>query len=520
MNTAMNLNTMDEAWDLVIIGGGITGAGLLRESVRCGLKTLLVEQKDFAWGTSSRSSKLVHGGLRYLKEGDFRLTRESVNERERLLREAPGLVTPLEFLLPIYRGRKPGRWMMEVGLTIYDIIAGSWRHRYFKKEAFRRIEPLVADTGLLGGFCFTDAQVDDARLVLRLIAEAESHGALALNYTRATALQRSNAGAINGLVIEDTETGTSREIRTSLVINATGAWAEILHPSPEEGRHLRPLRGSHLVFPKSLIPIRSTVSFFNKDDGRALFAIPWEGAVLVGTTDLDHGAPLDKEPSISPGEARYIVDSLRAVFPSVNLSLSHAISSFAGVRPVVSEGKVSADKESREHVIWVDRGLVTVTGGKLTTFRALAWDTLAAARSFLPIGDLHGRNEPVFDTVDRPVQPEALSRDQLDVLTGRYGQAAAQIISTAAAEDLETIPGTLTLWAELVHGARSEKIRHLDDLLLRRVRLGLLLEAGGEKVMTRIRSLCEPVLPWDGARWEKEIDDYRALWQTCYAPPV
>ncbi|WP_459924743.1 glycerol-3-phosphate dehydrogenase/oxidase [Desulfatiferula olefinivorans] len=510
---------MDDSWDLVIIGGGITGAGLLREAVRCGLKTLLVEQKDFAWGTSSRSSKLVHGGLRYLKEGDFSLTRESVNERERLLREAPGLVTPLEFLLPIYKGRKPGRWMMEAGLTIYDIIAGAWRHRYFGKEAFRRIEPLVSAAGLRGGFCFTDAQVDDARLVLRLIAEAEAHGALALNYTRAVSIQRSRSRAVRGLVVEDTETGASREIRTPLVINATGAWAEALHPSPEKGRHLRPLRGSHLVFPKSLIPIRSTVSFFNKEDGRALFAIPWEGAVLVGTTDLDHDAPLDREPSISPAEARYILDSLKAVFPSADLSLASAVSSFAGVRPVVSEGKVAADKESREHVIWVDAGLVTVTGGKLTTFRALAWDTLSAARPFLPPGERGGRSEPVFDAVELPACFDHLSREQLDLLVGRHGREAARILSSAESADLDTIPGTRTLWAELVHGARSEKIRHLDDLLLRRVRIGLLLEGGGEKEMTRIRRLCEPVLPWDGARWDREIDDYRALWHACYAPP-
>lgn len=513
------MKDMDKNWDLVVIGGGITGAGVLREAARNGYKALLVEQKDFAWGTSSRSSKLVHGGLRYLKEGNYRLTKESVNERERLLKEAPGLVKSLEFLLPIYKGKKPGKWIMEAGLVIYDIISGKWRHRFYKKETFRKIEPLVNGEGLVGGFCFLDAQVDDARLVLRLIKEAEDHGALALNYTRAVELKRNDKGGICGLRIEDSETKDVQDIQTGLVINATGIWAEALHPSPEKGKHLRPLRGSHLIFPRDLIPLRSTVSFFNPDDDRPLFAIPWEGAVLVGTTDLDHTEPLSKEPSITIEEAEYILKGLKTVFPSLDLSLDKAISSFAGVRPVVSEGKVAAHKESREHVIWVDKGLVTVTGGKLTTFRALAWDTLQAAVDYLPARSLQGRDESVFDHIDFSEKPDTLSVERFEVLLGRYGKAAEVILYKASSVDLECIPGTKTLWAELPHGAASEKIRHLDDLLLRRVRIGLLLDGGGKKEMDRIRKLCQPVLGWDDARWDKEIEDYFMLWQKYYSPP-
>ncbi|MBU1169870.1 MAG: glycerol-3-phosphate dehydrogenase/oxidase [Proteobacteria bacterium] len=519
MKQSLAMEQMDQDWDLVVIGGGITGAGVLREAVRNGFHALLVEQRDFAWGTSSRSSKLVHGGLRYLKEGNFKLTRESIIERERLLKEAPGLVRSLEFLLPIYQGKKPGKWAMEAGLAIYDMLSGKWRHRFFDKDIFLQKEPLVDNCRLMGGFSFLDAQVDDARLVLRLIKEAEAHGAMALNYTRAMELLRSDTGEIKGLRIEDSETHEQKEIRTRLVINATGAWAETLHPSPEKNQHLRPLRGSHLIFPRDVIPLGTTVSFFNPEDGRALFAIPWEGAVLVGTTDIDHLSPLSMEPSITRDEADYLIKGLKTVFPSLDLSLSMAISSFSGVRPVVSEGKVAADKESREHVIWHDKGLVTVTGGKLTTFRSLAWDTLHAALAYLPVRKLQGRNEPVFDRVSAPVISTALSEEATRVLYGRYGMDAGNMIRRALPEDLEYIPGTQTLWAELPQGASQEKIRHLDDLLLRRVRIGLLLKDGGRMYMDRIRTYCEPALDWDPLRWEKEIEDYFTLWQNCYSLP-
>ena len=393
----MRFESIEKDWDIVVVGGGVTGAAVFRESARRGFKALLVEQKDFAWGTSSRSSKLVHGGLRYLKEGNFSLTRESVIQRERLIREAPGLVTPLEFRLPIYRGRKPGACTMEVGLSIYDLIAGKRCHRHYGSNAFSAIEPLAATRGLTGGFSFRDAQVDDARLVLRLIRTSERSGGLALNYARVIRLERDRDRNVCGVVLEDAETRETVCVQTHLVINATGVWAETIHPSPEKNRHLRPLRGSHLVFPEKSIPIETAVSFFSPRDGRQQFAVPWEGAVLVGTTDLDHNTPLNQEPAATQDEVAYLLEGVNSAFPSLELRLADAVSSFAGVRPVVSEGKVSADKESREHVIWKDRGLVTVTGGKLTTFRVLAEDALFAARGYLPGKRVTASTEPIFE---------------------------------------------------------------------------------------------------------------------------
>ncbi len=512
----MRLEAIEKEWDVVVAGGGVTGAGILRESVRRGLRTLLVERKDFAWGTSSRSSKLIHGGLRYLKEGNFSLTRESVRERDCLLREAPGLVTPMEFRIPIYKGRKPGVWAMEIGLTIYDLISGKHTHRYYEKNAYAAIEPLVEMRGLKGGFSFRDAGVDDARLVLRLISDSERAGGLALNYTRMLRVERNRDGDVCGATLEDVESRETVCVRTPLVINATGAWAEALHPSPEKTRHLRPLRGSHLIFPQKSIPIETAMSFFNPCDGRQLFAVPWEGAVLVGTTDIDHEASLSEEPSAAQAEIAYLLQGMNAIYPSLKLTSRDALSSFAGVRPVVGEGRVSADKESREHVIWKDRGLVTVTGGKLTTFRVLAKDALSAARDYLPAHLRTEPSEPMFEALQ--AAPANLPVEIHKRLWGRYGRETSVMLESAPADHLEVIPGTRTLWAELPHAALRENIRHLDDLLLRRVRIGLLLPEGGKHQMDQIREICRPALPWSDAVWDREIEDYLKMWRACYSP--
>ncbi len=516
----MKSEHLNKSWDLIVIGGGITGAGILREAVRNGFRTLLVEQKDFAWGTSSRSSKLVHGGLRYLKEGRLMLTRESVKERERLLKEAPGLVEPLDFMLPIFEDRGPGKWTMEAGLSVYDVIARKWRHKFHNKESVEALEPMIDPNGLVGGFTFMDAQVDDARLVMRLILEAVEAGGTAMNYTRAVKLNRDTAGNVTGVVLEDDDSAEQIEVLTGAVINATGVWAEGLHPSPEKGKHIRPLRGSHLIFPAEMVPVQNPVSFFNPSDKRPLFAIPWEGAVLVGTTDIDHGEDLSLEPRISKEEADYILTAMKSAFPLIDVELSDCISTIAGVRPVLSEGKLDASKESREHAVWIDKGLVTVTGGKLTTFRALAWDTLKAAKSFLREARLSGREEPVFSSVDTSmVNTEALSAGQIKRLFGRYGNDAALIINSASDADLDEIPGTFTLWAELTHVASKERVRHLEDLLLRRVRIGLLLKNGGMDHFARIRSLCQAALSWDDQKWEAEVDAYNAFWKENYDIP-
>jgi glycerol-3-phosphate dehydrogenase len=517
----MNLKKLPENWDLIIIGGGITGAGILREATRMGLKVLLVEQQDFAWGTSSRSSKLVHGGLRYLKEGKFMLTKIAVEEREYLLKDAPGLVESLGFLLPVYENQSPGKRALKVGLSLYDIMARERQHEFHDAEAFLQRMPFIKQEGLTGGFFYMDAQVDDSRLVLRLIDESMSCGALALNYTSVTELLRNDDGEINGVLIKDTETRETKMLSSLAVINATGCWAEKLHPSPEPKRHLRPLRGSHMVFPNEVLPITHGFGFMHPEDNRSVFVVPWEGAVLVGTTDLDHKQELSKEPTITETEVKYLMEGINAIFPSLNISLEDCIAAFAGVRPVLSEDDRPPSEESREHVVWIDKGLVTVTGGKLTTFRRLAWDALKAAKPFLPDARLPDRKDSIFSKApDRHEPDSGLSEQSWRRLYGRYGNAALTLVKTAAPEDLGEIPGTNTIWAELPFVAKNERVRHLDDLLLRRVRIGLLTPHGGKAYLKRIRKLCRDVLPWSRRRWKQEIKSYLDLWTRSHALPV
>lgn len=520
---------LDQQWDLVIIGGGITGAGILREAVRLGLKTLLVEQRDFAWGTSSRSSKLVHGGLRYLREGKLGLTRASVRERQRLLAEGPGLVDPLSFLFTSYQGDHPGRWTMNAGLTIYDLLALQWSHRRYSSEELRLLAPHIGEEGLVGGLQYGDAQTDDARLVLRVIQEAVADGGVALNYVAARQLLRNETGEVIGVRLERTDAlpgqvetaPAQREVFARAVVNATGAWADRLRGQLGQPPRLRPLRGSHLIFPAWRLPVAQAITFLHPLDGRPVFIFPWEGVTLVGTTDVDHHEPLDGEPRISPQEVAYLMAAAAYQFPLLRLTLDDVLSTYAGVRPVVGTGQADPSKEPRDHVVWEEAGLLTVTGGKLTTFRLIALDALAALRSRFPNMSALDEDAPILDPLDPDLLPSSvrLGEEVRQRLLGRYGAAAADLVAAARPDELGPVPGTTTLWAELRWAARSEAVVHLDDLLLRRTRLGLVLAEGGRAFLPRIRAVCQPELGWDDRRWEAEEAAYLALWRRCYSLP-
>jgi len=510
---------LSDPWDVLIIGGGITGAGILREAVRLGLRALLVEQRDFAWGTSSRSSKLVHGGLRYLAQGHIGLTRASVRERKRLLAEGPGLIDPLGFLLATYKGDRPGRWTYKAGLSIYDLLALQWSHHYYSPQDFELLAPHLDRRGLKGGFRYGDAQTDDARLVLRVIREAVAAGGVALNYVAAEELLR-EGGRVAGARLVDRLQGRSAEVRAQVVINATGAWADRLRAQVGAPARIRPLRGSHLIFPAWRLPVAQALSFLHPQDRRPVFIFPWEGIALVGTTDLDHHAPLDDEPAIAPAEVSYLMAAVDSQFPSLSLGLDDIIATFAGVRPVIGTGRADPSKESRDHVVWEEEGLLTVTGGKLTTFRLIALDALRAARRHLPGMPRPSRRLPVLDRVDGPLPAAGLDEAQRRRLLGRYGAEAPALVAAAAPGELEAIAGTQTLWAELRWAARAEGVGHLDDLLLRRVRLGLLLEEGGRAILPQVRAVVQRELGWSDARWEEEEAAYLDLWRRAYYLPA
>lgn len=506
--------------DILIIGGGITGAGILREAARLGLRALLVEMRDFAWGTSSRSSKLVHGGLRYLKEGKIGLTWASVHERERLLASAPGLVEPLGFLIATYKGDKPGKLTYRAGLELYDLIAANRSYLGYNAEDFKLIAPYVADENLQGGFSYRDAQTDDARLTLRVIQEAVAEGAQAINYVKADALLR-DADQVIGARLHDSEANRSADVYARVVINATGAWADDLRGQLGKPARIRPLRGSHLVFPAWRFPVAQAISFLHPLDRRPVFAFPWEGATLVGTTDLDHADALNAEPRISGEEVAYLMAALAHQFPKLNLSLEDVLATFAGVRPVIGTGKEDPSKESRDHVIWQEHGLLTVTGGKLTTFRIIALDALKAARALLPEIPHPDEYSSPLETVE--AHSAAMERladmTMRNRLLGRHGAHTFPLLEAAQADELTPIPGTATLWAELRWAARAEGVVHLDDLLLRRTRLGLLLKEGGAAHFARIRAICQPELGWDDGKWQEEEAAYRRLWLNHYSLP-
>ena len=500
------LAALPSRFDLVVIGGGITGAGIFNEAARGPASILLVEQNDFASGASSGSSKLVHGGLRYLKSGQWRLTLESVRERNRLLRERAGLVERQPFMMPIYAGMKPGRVAMRAGLALYDAMSGQMTSRSLDIAETLAREPDIRREGLLGAVAYDDAQTDDARLTLRLILEVRGERTQALNYVAVAAIN-SKDGRVSSVDLEDRITGERRLIDAGLVINATGASSTRLRGAPAGAPTLRPQRGSHLLFPLSKFPVRRAVSWFHPRDHRPIFVYPWEGVALYGTTDLDHRGGDVSHPVVSADEAGYLFEGLDHQFPELRLGPDDAIACFAGVRPIVAGGKADPSAESRESARWTSPGWIGVTGGKLTTFRITARQVLREAAKQWP------QLEPQAAAATR-----AKSDSRLDA---RYGREFTRWLATDAdAAEHERIADTPYCWGELRWAARHESVVHLDDLLLRRTRCGLLLTRGAAEILDRVGDICRSELGWDPTWWLAERDRYRVCWQQFHAVPT
>lgn len=540
-------------WDILVIGGGITGAGVLLEAARRGLKALLVEQRDFAWGTSSRSSKLVHGGLRHLASGSLRLARDAVHEREALLRAAPGLVEPQGFAFADHGADLTRRLGLFSMLRVYELLAGRREGRWERAASLRARQPqaraaaqdapqdgmrsetgneMRADAGNGAGagagqerdaraqasIRYTDAKTDDARLVLRVLDEARRHGAVACNYVTVQSLVR-DGGRVHGAMLVDERSRAETAVRARVVVNATGAWSSLFGGAePEAGPRLRPLRGSQIVLPAGRLPLAQAVSLLHPADGRPVFAFPWEGVILVGTTDVERGdAP--SEPRITRAEFDYLMAGLRAQFPQAGLREEDVIATFAGARPVLDGGAGAPAPQKREHLVWSEPGLVSVAGGKLTTFRTIALDVLRHAAQQVPGWQLRAERGPVFARVAVPARHD-LAPAVLRRLAGRHGPHAKALLQAARAGELECIPGTQTLWAELRWAARAEEVFRLDDLLLRRTRLGIQLADGGAGQMARIRAICQLELGWDDERWVREERRYLIDWQRQHGIPA
>ena len=510
-----------QSWDMVIVGGGIIGAGILREAARRDLKTLLVEQRDFAWGTSSRSSKMIHGGLRYIAKGDIKLTKNALRERERLLREAPGLIERLGYYFLLRKGQFPGRIPFSILLTLYDSLAGIRNHRYFNKAAVEKHYSGINSKGLKGAVYYMDTVTDDARLVLRVLQDAINAGGQAANYMKADSLLKKD-GYVTGVVISDMESGEQLEIKSKSVINATGAWADRLRNEVNPEKRIRPLRGSHLVLPMSKLPVEDALTLLHPVDRRPVYIYPWEGATVVGTTDLDHSEDLDKEPGINAQELDYLLEVVATQFPKHNITREDIISSYAGIRPVICSDKSrDPSKERRDHAVWSDKGLVTVSGGKLTTFRLIALDAINAASETLGKLEVKESSDAIFHKPVITVRDINTSDKRwAQRLIGRYGDHAKALLDGAIESERQKIEATEFCLAECRWAARNESVLHLDDLLLRRTRLGSLLKNGGESLFSDLEKICAEELQWDAGRWQTELARYREIWRKHYYLPV
>ncbi len=529
----------DSEFDVVVIGGGITGAGVALDASTRGYSVALLERADYASGTSSRSSKLVHGGLRYLQNFDLGLVREALLERQLLVALAPHLVRPLPLVVPAFEGARPDR-MMGMGLNLYDVMSvdrgrlrprrgrteravarggeaeepaeHGWspaRHRMISGEEVLELLPALAPREPTGGYLFYDCQTDDVRLVLTVLGEAERFGAVCANRVAAVGLLEDDDGRAYGVRARDLEGGGELEVRAANVVNATGVWADELRPRelqqaadldvPVRGGRaqvpfIRPSRGTHLTLSREDLPLVGG-AIVPAGEGRSIFALPWLGRTLVGTTDNDYeGDLVHVQPSAE--DIAYLLDAVNTFF-ATDLHPRHLTGAYAGVRPLISGGdpKKSVDISRRAELYETSSGMITITGGKLTTWRRMAKLTVdrlverdareAPCRTHeIPLG------QPV--TVEELPRVEGVPEESYAALAARYGYAAHEVLALAAGRNGDArqgraspgfgrgelaqpiVPGLPDLLAEAALAARREQARSVADVLLRRTRLWLL----------------------------------------------
>src|SRR5690606_34097555 len=423
--------------------------------------------------------------------------------------------------------------------------AGKRYFTYFKREAFLSLNPHIKQDKFLGASQFSDAVTDDSRLVMRVLDEAVNDGAQAINYLKAESLITNEQGLVVGATLKDTSSednahsnAQSYDVYAKVVVSATGAWADTLRmqasKQTEQSFHkqIRPSRGSHLVVSKERLPIKQAYTFLHPVDKRAVFVFPWENRTVLGTTDLDHPPLDDSEVGITNDEVDYLLAATNDLFSDADLNREDVISTWAGVRPLISDGgdgkRVSPSKEKRDHSVWLDNNLVTVSGGKLTTFRLIALDVLEKCQEVLALDKSVIQNQtingdhvfsdttptnPKFSTLTPPLQQR---------LQGFYGLQLDTLLELAHDEDLAYITDSNTIWAEIRFAARHEQVIHLDDLLLRRTRLGLILPHGAMTplISTRLKQICQQELGWDEQKWQQEVVRYQELWQRYYHLPA
>ncbi len=512
-------------FDLLVVGGGITGCGIAREAALGGLSVALVEKNDFAGGTSSRSSRLIHGGVRYLEHGQIHLVFEASAERRRLLSIAPHLVHPLSFTWPVYEGARIPRWKLAAGLTVYDALAlfrNVGRHRRLGVRGVLEREPGLSTVGLRGGASYYDAATDDARLTLANAISAAEHGAVVLNHARVTSLIVEN-GRVAGARIEDALARGSAEVRARIVVNATGPWSDsvrALDATAEPSRAARSVRGSkgtHVGVPRERIGNHDAVTLLSPVDGRVMFVLPAGPLAIIGTTDTYTSSSPD-DVRATEDDVSYLLAAANRFFPRSALTREDVVSAWAGIRPLLPSAGETPGAVSREHAVTTSpAGLLSITGGKLTTYRVMADDVTRAvcralgrrraraSRRPLPGGDIASYGDVVRDA-SRATGDSSLGEHLARSFGSRWRAVWDEIDANDGNERL--LDGRPYTVGELRYCARHEMAHTLADLLIRRTKIAFETRDHGMSIADRSAAAVAETLGWNTQTAAASVRDY------------
>ena len=513
-------------FDVLVIGGGITGAGSARDAAMRGLAVALVERDDFGSGTSSRSSRLVHGGLRYLEHGDFHLVFESSRERRILLRIAPHLVRPQAFIWPVYEDARVPAWKLAAGLFVYDALA-LFRNvgpgRRLPVGTILQMEPAIRQAGLVGGARYFDAATDDSRLTLANARAAAEAGAAVANHVEVRELV-TEGGTVKGAVIVDALTGRRIQVAARAVINASGPWSDAIRQlaDPEASQSLRRSKGVHLAVPRARLGNQGALTILSPIDGRVMFILPAGSLTIVGTTETDYTGPVDRVRA-TRDDLTYLLRSANAYFPNARLTPDDVVSVWAGIRPLVaSDGDADAGSTSREHAItWTTPGLVTVSGGKLTTYRCMAAevvDEVVRTTGLKPRGRASTHRVPLpggdFASLDAEVSAARAALGSPAVaehLVHAYGTGWREIAATV--EKNRTLgapvaPNLPYIVAELHYAVEREMAVTLADLLIRRLHVAFETRDHGIAAAPGVARAVAALLQWRADQIEAELIAY------------
>ncbi|MCZ6807033.1 MAG: glycerol-3-phosphate dehydrogenase/oxidase [Deltaproteobacteria bacterium] len=537
-------NQVPDQVDLVVVGGGIAGAGIARDAARRGLRVALFDQNDIAFGTSSRSSKLIHGGLRYLESYEFSLVFESVSERRIVMELAPHLVNPLAFLFPVYQGARQNLWIINAGMWLYagmSLFRSPKTHRTLKPKEVAQEEPILKQEGLQGASVYYDCSTDDARLTLENALDAIEQGAVVVNWARVDAFMKDDHGRVSGVVVKNCRDGSLKEVAAHAVVNATGPWTdEVMAMSgPRTGKLLRPTKGTHVVVKAETLPVKHAVVLFHPCDERVLFALPWGDCTYVGTTDTDYDGPLGQEHA-TLADVDYLIEAANQHFPGHQISYDDVISTWAGLRPLIAPepevGQISESKVSREHHIVVgEDGLITIAGGKLTTYRKMAKETVDTAVQLLKLTDKLPQDVHSGQTFKHPLPgavgwPEdddhekvaaevgkmaegTLSEEVCRHLGDNYGMRALELAKRCAKDPSQREPiieGRPEIMGQVDWGVKEELAASVADIMIRRTQIFYRDYDQGLGVADKVATRMAILIGWSDEEKQRYIEDYRA----------